>query len=111
MQLISGNLALSDFLLATTVLPLSSVNECLGHWVFGGPVCHTWLVMDVLYCTASIWNLCVIAFDRFTATLYPVWHRDRRSTGQAVVYIALVWFISVAICVPPLLGTVVLEYL
>ena len=29
-----GNLALSDFLLATAVLPLSTANECLGHWVF-----------------------------------------------------------------------------
>ena len=67
-----GNLALSDFLLATTILPLSTVNECLGHWVFGRVVCNLWLIMDVLYCTASIWNLCVIAFDRFTATLYPV---------------------------------------
>jgi len=30
-----GNLALSDFLLATAVLPLSTANECLGHWVLG----------------------------------------------------------------------------
>ena len=53
-----GNLALSDFLLAITVLPLSAAYECLGRWVFGGLACDTWLVVDVLYCTASIWNLC-----------------------------------------------------
>ena len=67
-----GNLAVSDFLLATTVLPMSTINECLGHWIFGQAMCNIWLISDVLYCTASIWNLCIIAFDRFTATLYPV---------------------------------------
>ena len=99
-----GNLALSDFLLATTILPLSTVNECLGHWVFGQVMCNFWLCADVLYCTASIWNLCVIAFDRFTATLYPVWYREKRSTKQAAIYISIVWVFSCAICVPPLLG-------
>src|SRR6218665_2133609 len=99
-----GNLALRDFLLATTILPLSTVNECLGHWGFGRTTCNVWLICDVLYCTASIWNLCVIAFDRFTATLYPIWYRDKRSARQAGIYAALVWVISAAICVPPLLG-------
>jgi len=47
----------------------------LGYWVFGRAACQIWLTLDVLYCTASIWNLCVIAFDRFTATMYPVWYR------------------------------------
>jgi hypothetical protein len=99
-----GNLALSDFLLAVTILPLSTVNECLGYWVFGRVVCNFWLCADVLYCTASIWNLCVIAFDRYTATLYPVWYREKRSTAQAVIYMTIVWLLSLAICLPPLLG-------
>ena len=99
-----GNLALSDFLLAVTILPLSTVQECLGYWVFGRIVCNFWLCTDVLYCTASIWNLCIIAFDRYTATLYPVWYREKRSTAQAVIYVTIVWVFSFAICIPPLLG-------
>jgi len=86
----TGNLALSDFLLATTILPLSIFDECLGHWIFGEFVCNTWLMMDVLYCTASLWNICVIAFDRFTATLYPMWYREMKSAKQAGIYVALV---------------------
>jgi len=84
-----GNLAVSDFLLAIAVLPLSTVNECLGKWVFGRVVCNIWLISDVWCCTASIWNLCIIAFDRFTATLYPVWYREKRSTKQAVINTSL----------------------
>ena len=99
-----GNLALSDFLLATTILPLSSVNECLGYWVFGSAMCYFWLSIDVLYCTASIWNLCIIAFDRFTATLYPIWYHEKRSSKQAAIYICCVWVIAIAICLPPLVG-------
>ena len=99
-----GNLALSDLLLALTILPLSAVQECLGHWVFGQVMCYFWLCTDVLYCTASIWNLCIIAFDRFTATLYPVWYREKRSPRQAAIYIGIVWIFSIAICIPPLLG-------
>jgi len=99
-----GNLALSDFLLATAVLPLSTANECLGHWVFGRVACNVWLLVDVLCCTASLWNICIIALDRFTATLYPIWYRERRSSHQALLYVAVVWSLSTAVCVPPLLG-------
>jgi len=99
-----GNLAVSDFLLSTTILPLSAFNECLGYWVFGKALCYFWLCVDVLYCTASIWNLCVIAFDRFTALIYPLWYREKRSTKQTAMYIFFVWILSFAICVPPLLG-------
>ena len=99
-----GNLALSDCLLAITILPMSTVNEFLGYWVFGFVLCNFWLTVDILYCTASIWNLCLIAFDRYTATLYPVWYREKRSGKQAAMYIAFVWTFSIFISVPPLLG-------
>jgi len=100
-----GNLAASDFLLAVTVLPLSAGSECLGYWAFGHVACNVWLVVDVLCCTASIWNLCIIAADRYTATVHPVWYRDRSSARRrALAYIGVVWAVSVAVCLPPLFG-------
>ena len=99
-----GNLALSDFLIACTILPFSTAQECLGYWVFGEIMCNFWLCADVLYCTASIWNLCIIGLDRYTATLYPLWYREKRSNSQAAIYIAIVWVTAFAISVPPLLG-------
>ena len=83
---------------------VSTANECLGHWVFGRVACNVWLLVDVLCCTASLWNICIIALDRFTATLYPIWYRERRSSHQALLYVAVVWTLSTAVCVPPLLG-------
>jgi len=103
-NLLIGNLALSDFLLSVAVLPLSAVNECLGYWVFGRTACNVWLLVDVFFCTASIWNLCLIAFDRFTATFYPLWYRGEGRTNwhHAFAYAAIVWVVAAAACLPPL---------
>lgn len=99
-----GNLAVSDLLLAITVLPLSSVNDLLGFWVFGETMCTLWLCIDVLNCTASIWGLCTIAVDRYTATIYPVWYFERRSPVRALVYIIFVWVFSLIVSFAPFIG-------
>ena len=104
-NMLIGNLAVSDFLLAVIVLPLSTVNECLGRWPLGNVACNVWLTVDVLCCTASIWNLCMIAVDRHTAVVYPLWYRHKRSMRHAVPYVAAVWLLSTAVSAPPsLLG-------
>jgi len=104
-NMLIGNLAVSDFMLAVVVLPLSTVNECLGRWPLGYVACNVWLTVDVLCCTASIWNLCMIAVDRCTAIVYPLWYRHKRSVRYAVPYISAVWIVSLAVSVPPsLLG-------
>jgi len=105
-NLLIGNLALSDFLLSVAVLPVSAVNECLGHWVFGRTACNVWLLVDVFFCTASIWNLCIIAFDRFTATFFPLWYRGegRANWHHAFAYATIVWVIAAAACLPALIN-------
>ncbi|XP_070174344.1 octopamine receptor 2-like [Littorina saxatilis] len=99
-----GNLAVSDLLLAITVLPISTANDLLGYWVFGRTMCTVWLSIDVLYCTASIWGLCTIAFDRYTATVYPMWYHDKRSTKKALAYMLFVWVFSIVISLAPFIG-------
>ncbi|GFN83423.1 octopamine receptor 2 [Plakobranchus ocellatus] len=99
-----GNLAVSDLLLALTVLPISATNDLLGFWVFGEVMCTFWLCVDVLYCTASIWGLCTVAFDRYMATVYPVWYHDRRSVHKALACIVFVWIFSAVISLAPFIG-------
>ena len=99
-----GNLAVSDLLLALTVLPVSATNDLLGFWVFGEVMCTFWLCMDVLYCTASIWGLCTVAFDRYMATVYPVWYHDRRSVHKALACVVFVWIFSAVISLAPFIG-------
>ncbi|KAL8570240.1 hypothetical protein ACOMHN_029940 [Nucella lapillus] len=99
-----GNLAVSDLLLAITVLPISTTTDVLGYWVFGRTMCTLWLSIDVLYCTASIWGLCTIAFDRYTATVYPMWYHDKRSPRKALAYMVFVWLFSIIISLAPFIG-------
>lgn len=103
-NLLIGNLALSDFLLATTVVPISTVHDLLGYWIFGEVMCTIWLCIDVLYCTASIWGLCTIAVDRYTATIYPMWYHEQRSPKRALVYVIFVWLFSLIVSFAPFIG-------
>lgn len=99
-----GNLAISDFLLSATVLPISASYDVLGYWIFGHVTCNLWLCSDVLYCTASIWGLCTIAVDRYTATVYPIWYQTQDTSKRAVFYIIFVWVFSIIICIAPFIG-------
>ncbi|KAK3095222.1 hypothetical protein FSP39_011803 [Pinctada imbricata] len=99
-----GNLAVSDLVLAMTVLPISAGHDLLGYWIFGKTLCIIWLCMDVLYCTASIWGLCTIAVDRFSATVFPVWYYERKSPLRALVYIIFVWLFSIIVSLAPFIG-------
>uniref|UniRef100_A0A1I8IY36 G_PROTEIN_RECEP_F1_2 domain-containing protein n=1 Tax=Macrostomum lignano TaxID=282301 RepID=A0A1I8IY36_9PLAT len=74
------------------------------HWVFGIAICNIWLSLDVLYCTASIWSLVVIAFDRFTATAFPIWYREQRKVRRFGCYSLFIWLLSGLICLPHLVG-------
>ncbi|XP_050397804.1 octopamine receptor 2 [Patella vulgata] len=99
-----GNLAVSDLAISLLVLPISTGNDMLGYWVFGETMCTIWLCIDVLICTASIWGLCTIAFDRYTATVYPVWYHDKRSRKKALLYVSFVWIFSIVISFSPFIG-------
>ena len=54
------------------VLPISSVYEVVGIWVFGRYFCFIWLSVDVWVCTASILNLVAISLDRYIALTHPI---------------------------------------
>ncbi|KAL3317590.1 hypothetical protein Ciccas_003754 [Cichlidogyrus casuarinus] len=95
-----ANLALSDLLLAVTVMPFTTTLHLTGMWLFGNTFCDIWLSVDVLWCTASVWNLVVIASDRFTATNFPVWYRHRRKDLWTGIYIVSVWTLAILISLP-----------
>ncbi|CAF92206.1 unnamed protein product [Tetraodon nigroviridis] len=60
------SLAFADLLLALLVLPLFVYAEFLGGvWTLNLLLCDGLMTMDVMLCTASIFNLCAIGVDRY----------------------------------------------
>lgn len=99
-----ANLALADLLLGTTVLPFSASLEIINYWAFGQDFCNIWAAMDVLCCTASIMNLCVISIDRYIGVTRPLQHSRIMSEKRAFYIILLVWILSLCISVAPYFG-------
>ncbi|CAG0888152.1 unnamed protein product [Cyprideis torosa] len=69
---------------------------------FGNLLCDVWVAFDVLCCTASILNLCMISVDRYFAITKPLEYGVKRTPARMFFYITIVWAGSALICIPPL---------
>ena len=98
------SLATADLLVALIVMPFHVSNNVAGEWLYGAVFCDIWLTFDVLLCTASILNICVIALDRYWAIHDPINYAQKRTVKRVLFMIIIAWLASAIISVPPLLG-------
>jgi len=99
-----ASLAVADFFVGLLIMPFSLANELMGYWIFGSLWCSIHSAMDVLLCTSSIMNICLISLDRYWSITQSVDYLKKRTPGRAAVMIAMVWVLSALISIPPLLG-------
>ncbi|XP_053175194.1 dopamine receptor D4a [Scomber japonicus] len=99
------SLAVADLMLAVLVLPLFVYSEFQdGVWTLSTALCDGLMTMDVLLCTASIFNLCAISVDRFIAVLIPLnYNRKHVDTRQAVL-LSATWILALAVASPVMFG-------
>ena len=97
------SLAVSDLCVSLLVMPMAMAYEILGHWPFGSMMCDTWVAFDVLSCTASILNLCMISVDRYYAITRPLDYGVKRTPRRMCLCVACVWLTAACISLPPLL--------
>ena len=97
------SLAVSDLCVAILVMPVALLNELWGRWEFGPLICNIWVSFDVLSCTASILNLCMISVDRYLAITKPLEYGVKRTPRRMFAYIAVVWVGAGFVSVPPVL--------
>ncbi|KAM9079594.1 D(4) dopamine receptor isoform 4-T4 [Megaptera novaeangliae] len=99
------SLAAADLLLALLVLPLFVYSEVQGGvWLLSPGLCDTLMAMDVMLCTASIFNLCAISVDRFVAVAVPLRYNRQSRGGRQLLLIGATWLLSAAVAAPVLCG-------
>ncbi|EDV42792.1 uncharacterized protein Dana_GF16852 [Drosophila ananassae] len=99
------NLAITDWLVGTCVMPPSVILYITGTWRFGWILCDIWISLDILLCTGSILSLCAISLDRYLAVTQPLtYSKKRRSKRLALLMILVVWITALSITCPPYLG-------
>ncbi|XP_052771145.1 5-hydroxytryptamine receptor 1F-like [Mya arenaria] len=98
------NLAISDCLVGLIVSPLAITYDITEQWALGEVVCDIWVSLDIVCCSASILNLCAIAYDRSNAIVKPMKYARKRTFKRAWCVVIFVWVYSVLIAVPRFLG-------
>uniref|UniRef100_A0A2K6GLY6 Dopamine receptor D4 n=1 Tax=Propithecus coquereli TaxID=379532 RepID=A0A2K6GLY6_PROCO len=99
------SLAAADLLLALLVLPLFVYSEVQGGaWLLSPGLCDALMAMDVMLCTASIFNLCAISVDRFVAVALPLSYNRQGGGRRQLLLIGATWLLSAAVAAPVLCG-------
>lgn len=97
------SLAVSDLCVACIVMPVATVYDIMGSWPFGPVICDFWVSSDVLSCTASILNLCMISVDRYYAITKPLEYGVKRTPRRMLFCVFIVWVSAAFISLPPVL--------
>ncbi|KAM9844538.1 histamine H3 receptor-like [Aulostomus maculatus] len=98
------NLAISDFLVGAFCIPVYIPYILTGRWGLGRGLCKLWLVMDYLLCSASVFNIVLISYDRFLSVTRAVSYRARQSmTHQAIVKMIAVWVLAFVLYSPAII--------
>jgi hypothetical protein len=88
-----ASLALADLLTAIFPMPLwlavkINVN---GYWPFSEGLLKVWRCADLIFCSASVWNLCAISIDRCLAISRPFLHRTWLTPFRVKCAVGMVW--------------------
>ncbi|XP_050167101.1 histamine H3 receptor-like [Myiozetetes cayanensis] len=99
------NLAVADLLVGGFCIPLYIPYVLTGEWRLGRGLCKLWLVVDYLVCTASVFNIVLISFDRFICVTRAVSYRAQKGmTRNAVLKMMTVWIAAFLLYGPAILS-------
>ncbi|XP_014792390.1 PREDICTED: histamine H3 receptor-like [Calidris pugnax] len=98
------NLAISDFAVGAFCIPLY-IPYCLtGKWLLGRGICKLWLALDYLLCTASVFNIVLISYDRFLSVTKAVSYRAQQgTTSNPVIKMVAIWVFAFLLYCPAIL--------
>ncbi|XP_054427408.1 5-hydroxytryptamine receptor 6 [Pteronotus mesoamericanus] len=95
----------SDLMVGLVVMPPAMLNALYGRWVLARGLCLLWAAFDVMCCSASILNLCLISLDRYLLILSPLRYKLRMTPARALALVLGAWTLAaLASFLPLLLG-------
>ncbi|VTJ50730.1 Hypothetical predicted protein [Marmota monax] len=95
----------SDLMVGLVVMPPAMLNALYGRWVLARDLCLLWAAFDVMCCSASILNLCLISLDRYLLILSPLRYKLRMTPPRALALVLGAWSLAaLASFLPLLLG-------
>ncbi|PKK33850.1 histamine H3 receptor [Columba livia] len=98
------NLAISDFAVGAFCMPLYIPYSLTGKWHLGRGVCKLWLLMDYLLCTASVFSIVLISYDRFLSVTKAVSYRAQQGiTSNPVIKMVATWVFAFLLYCPAIL--------
>ncbi|XP_051466237.1 histamine H3 receptor-like [Apus apus] len=98
------NLAISDFAVGAFCIPLYIPYALTGTWHLGRGLCKLWLVVDYLLCTASVFNIVLISYDRFLSVTKAVSYRTQQGiTSSPVIKMVAIWVFAFLLYCPAIL--------
>lgn len=104
------NLAMADFLVSVTNMPITIVTVIADEWILGRSVCLASGFFTLLTFVASCMALTMISVNRYHAichwTNYDVWY----TRGKCAVYVCMVWGVTVGLSLPPFFGWASFDY-
>ncbi|XP_002912706.1 histamine H4 receptor isoform X1 [Ailuropoda melanoleuca] len=88
------NLAIADFFVGMISIPLY-IPHTLFDWDFGNGLCAFWLIVDYLLCTASVYNIVLISYDRYQSVSNAVSYRAQHiGILKIVALMVAVWVLA-----------------
>ncbi|GAA6079422.1 histamine H3 receptor isoform X1 [Tachysurus ichikawai] len=76
-----------------------------GEWRLGRGLCKLWLVVDYMLCTASVFNIVLISFDRFLSVTRAVSYRCQKGvTRESVLKMLCVWLAAFLLYGPAIIS-------
>nr|XP_009479893.1 PREDICTED: histamine H3 receptor-like [Pelecanus crispus] len=98
------NLAISDFAVGAFCMPLYIPYSLTGKWHLGRGICKLWLTMDYILCTASVFNIVLISYDRFLSVTKAVSYRAQQGiTSNPLIKMVAIWVFAFLLYGPAVL--------
>jgi hypothetical protein len=98
------SLSLADLLVGTVVMIPDVLSVIFQRWILAYSFCVFWAGFDVMLCSASILNVCLISLDRYIAIMSPLRYKVLITYRRAAALLAAAWGIAISASFIPLLS-------